>query len=1289
MHMPDSARPRPFRFPMRLSKQIIPLLILVYTLLVVLAFVIIPLEAFQGSQPVVEAGGASSIIQALPTGELASFFLLASLTGLLYLISGMVVFTLRPSETVGQVYAVLCAASAMSLMGLLDQFTTSQFTILWTASLALVGGTLIHLSVIFPEEGLFRQRLTAVVWLGYAACGLLAANALIGLGRSGQAPESSLPWQLIYAFNGFALVFFLAVIAYRRRRSTSPILREQSLSVLAGALAFVPPGVFFLFSLFLPGLRFTSYLLLPLALFPVTTGYAILRCRMLNTELLLSRTLVYGLLSLMAGVGYVLLIAGIALLTGETLPLDHPFLLGLLVGLLVLVFNPLRTRLQAAIDKVFFRGSSVFQAQQQAFGQALTQAMELPQILSVLRQYTELGFQPSQLHIFLHDPLSEMYTAAPAPDENRPTTDLRFPGSSPLVQLFGSHREALFLGDFNQLPEELQPEQARLVLLGCQLYIPLPGRSRLTGWMALGPRLSGEPYSGAALEFLEALSHQAALAVERAQVVVDLERRVREMNVLTRVAQGTNFTVAFDDILELLYTQTNQVIPARDFCVALYDRPSGALTYAFFLENDERMVERENHPIPSGQGLEMEIVRSQRPLAVEDYQSECRSRSLAPLQQGVFGWMGVPLNAGAETIGVVSLASRDPALAFTDEQRNLFQAIADQAAGAIVKTRLLQETERRARQLATLNEIGKGLTSTLELKPLLNRIMSSAAEILNCQAGSLFLVDKATGELVFEVVIGPVAESLEGKRLPPGTGIVGEAVLTRQGIIANDAKRSKAWFDQPDEQTGFSTHDLLVVPMQLKDEIIGVIEVINKADGSPFNQSDQDLLTTFSSQATVAIENARLYTLTDQTLAARVEELSVMQRIDRELNASLDIDRALQLTLEWSMRQSHSDAGLVGIVDEGRVRVMNTAGYPKNFSRFQASPLQKGNSSEGRYLPENLLAVTRALQTGAVENLTYNAVGAGSDTLLPAESALLEGARAQLVIPIRREAHVIGLLLLESVQADTYSADSLAFLSRLVDHAAIAIANAQLYREVQAANMAKSQFVRFVAHELKNPMASIKGYTELVANGMAGPVNEMQSSFLATVRSNVDRMNTIVSDLNDLTQIQVGSLRLTFQPVVMQEVFQEAVRSLHQSIEEKDQNLEVSMPDVTLTAWGDPVRLGQIMTNLISNAHKYTRSGGALALGAELCLDEGGSDGIEVIHIWVKDTGIGIPAEDHGKIFQEYFRTDISKDTASGTGLGLNITRRLVEMQGGRIWFESDVNKGTTFHFTVPVAEAV
>ena len=123
-------------------------------------------------------------------------------------------------------------------------------------------------------------------------------------------------------------------------------------------------------------------------------------------------------------------------------------------------------------------------------------------------------------------------------------------------------------------------------------------------------------------------------------------------------------------------------------------------------------------------------------------------------------------------------------------------------------------------------------------------------------------------------------------------------------------------------------------------------------------------------------------------------------------------------------------------------------------------------------------------------------------------------------MPIQRETETIGVLLLESALiSEPGSPELLGFLSRLSDHAAIAIANARLYEEVNEANLAKSRFVSFVAHELKNPMSSIKGYTELVAGGMAGPVNEMQSSFLGTVRSNVDRMNTIVSDLNDLTKI--------------------------------------------------------------------------------------------------------------------------------------------------------------------------
>jgi signal transduction histidine kinase len=303
--------------------------------------------------------------------------------------------------------------------------------------------------------------------------------------------------------------------------------------------------------------------------------------------------------------------------------------------------------------------------------------------------------------------------------------------------------------------------------------------------------------------------------------------------------------------------------------------------------------------------------------------------------------------------------------------------------------------------------------------------------------------------------------------------------------------------------------------------------------------------------------------------------------------------------------------------------------------------------------------------------------------------ALLDHARSQIVIPIRRETATIGVLLLESIQDEEPPQELVGFLTRLSDHAAIAIANAQLYEEVKEANLAKSQFVSFVAHELKNPMASIKGYTELISGGMAGPVSDMQTSFLVTVRSNVDRMNTIVSDLNDLTKIQVGNLRLEYSTVRAQEVLDEVIRSLIRQIEDNGQELLLDLPDDLPAVWADASRLAQILTNLVSNAHKYTPEGGKFTIGAERYLpaDDDTLAGLEFVHIWIQDTGIGISEQDQKKIFQQYFRTEIAKEMASGTGLGLAITKSLVEMQGGRIWFESTLNEGTTFHITIPVAE--
>lgn len=409
---------------------------------------------------------------------------------------------------------------------------------------------------------------------------------------------------------------------------------------------------------------------------------------------------------------------------------------------------------------------------------------------------------------------------------------------------------------------------------------------------------------------------------------------------------------------------------------------------------------------------------------------------------------------------------------------------------------------------------------------------------------------------------------------------------------------------------------------------------------------------------------------------AYMEELSVMQRIDRELNATLDMNRAMSITLEWAMRRSNADAGLVGIVEKNGIQIIASQGYDTELTPYQDT-----------HLPIELPAIREIIESGQPQRLCTTEVQNGDQTQFA--DGILIAAQSQIVVPIRREGEVIGLLLLESTAPECFTAETLAFLTRLSDHAAIAISNAQLYTAVEATNIAKSDFISFVSHELKTPMTSIKGYSDILAQGAVGPVNESQVQFLNVIRSNVDRMTVLVGDLTDISRIEAGRLHLEFSAISLGKIVEEVVESARNQLEEKELTLTQHVPDDLSPVWADRTRLVQILTNMVSNAYKYTPKGGQVAIHVEQVANRWDPDGAPiVVHVAVEDNGIGIPPEDQPNIFQKFFRSPEQKAReVPGTGLGLSITKNLVEMQGGRIWFESEFRQGTTFHFTVPVAE--
>src|SRR5574341_1168478 len=1002
-------------------------------------------------------------LNAFPSEDRTVYFVLPSILSLLFLVLSLWIFGMRRAESAGRAFALFSSSLSIATGSLFDLYTTHNLTCIWTLGIALAGGALIDLALSFPQETRIVMGRPYVRWVGYLLALGLAGYAFTTLFNFAHPTDYILAWRWIYGFVGLSSVIYALMNVYHAFTAQSPVVKTQARMILTGALLAFGPITFWLLTTPLHLFQFSLFLFLPIVLFPLVLGYTILRFRFLRTDDWVRQGIVYLLLSLWIVGGYALLVSGLSLIFAAAMPSSSPYWIGGLVFVIVILLNPIRARLQSFVDSTFFRGQQAYTQGVQNLAHELTGALDLTTIGRVLRQQIISTLMPDRVHVFVYDSLNDQFASLPAED-SRASTDIRFSSNSPLAQYFLHEKLPLYL-DGVTLPAGLKMEQARLTLLGARLFVALPGRDQPVGWLALGARLSGQPYTPSDLIFLESLADQASVAIQRVQTVANLEHRVQEMNALTRVSQGVNITLTFDDVLELIYAHTAQIIPTSHFHITLYNKDNDYFYYGFAVENNDRILARENVPFPSTSGIAPEIIRKGRPILTQDYVRECQARGFSVDAEGVYAWMGVPLNAGAESIGALSVGSRDPSTAYTRGQLELLQAIADQTAGAIVKARLLQETQKRARQLSTLNEVTRQLTSTLELEPLLQSILESAVNILNCEAGTFFLMDEQTNELVFRVTAGPVAKDLLGQRLPPGSGIVGRAVSTRGPIIENDVKRSASWNLEVDSQTGFETRAVLAVPLQVKGNIIGVIEVINRRDGLPFVEEDQTLLTAFAGQAAVAMENARLYTLTDQELAARVEELSVMQRIDRELNATLEMDRAMRITLEWAMRQSNAEAGLIGMLEAGKLRIVAQQGYQAYLANY-----------DEQLMPLDLPALKTAVEGGVPQRVRLEASAGGS---------LLPSAHTQIVIPIRREATVIGLLMLESTSD---SQEDFAFLNRLSDHAAIAISNAQLYGEVQRANLAKSDFVSFVAHELKNPMTSIKGYTELLSAGAVGSI---------------------------------------------------------------------------------------------------------------------------------------------------------------------------------------------------------
>ncbi|MDY7076073.1 MAG: adenylate/guanylate cyclase domain-containing protein [Chloroflexota bacterium] len=457
--------------------------------------------------------------------DLFLIFIVPYLVGMAYLGIGIWVYWVQGWGQAGQVFTGLCAALALVLGCVFDISTTHRLPILWGAAVPFAAAAAIHLALVFPQEPHFARRLPVLRLLPYLLATFLAVRSASSVYDFGQPWEYISRWRNSYLFAAVGILFLLGMLVYRLVRPPSPLVRQQSRIILLGStLAFLPVVPWLLLNVLGQPVPFITPLFAPLfALFPLSISYAILRYRLMDIDQLLSRGLAYGALTFLIVVAYFALTNGLSHFFA--VKTSDPILLSLFVLTLVLLFNPLRSWAQRLVDRAFFREEVDYETMQ-TLSHELAQTLDVEAALARIVKRVEDTLSPIHQWVFMYDEGQTCYVGQPTSGGKHTLSPVISVPDGMLAHWLRNHREPLYLPAERDLQAELSDEWARVNALGAVVYVPLHAQERLSGWLALGPKRSGQPYRYDDLAFLSTLAEQSSPVLENARLFAILHHNL-------------------------------------------------------------------------------------------------------------------------------------------------------------------------------------------------------------------------------------------------------------------------------------------------------------------------------------------------------------------------------------------------------------------------------------------------------------------------------------------------------------------------------------------------------------------------------------------------------------------------------------------------------------------------------------------------------------------------------------------------------------------------------------------
>mgnify|MGYP005845770717 CR=1 FL=1 len=405
-------------------------------------------------------------------------------------------------------------------------------------------------------------------------------------------------------------------------------------------------------------------------------------------------------------------------------------------------------------------------------------------------------------------------------------------------------------------------------------------------------------------------------------------------------------------------------------------------------------------------------------------------------------------------------------------------------------------------------------------------------------------------------------------------------------------------------------------------------------------------------------------------LQRRTAELELLNEVNAALTKAVDLGQLWEMLAQQVGRVLDTTCFFVALYDEQQAQVEVVFGQDEGTrAAGQAVPLGSGLSSWVITHAQPLL-----IHDFAEERSRFPSPITWGSGKMPV---------SVLAVPMILEGRVLGVISAQTYRASAYTGDDLRILTAIAAQAAVAINSAQLRKEAADAqalrhlSLLKTQFVSTVSHELRSPLTPIVGYSEILT--MGSYPDEQVQEMGAEINRAARQMQSLVDDLLDLSRIETGQLRLSLEPTALENLVDEAIRDTATMSSNHEIRAVVDGPLPTLIA--DPVRIKQVLHNLLSNAVKYSPSGGLVLVRASVVRNE--------VRVSVADQGLGIPAEKLSRLFEMFYRAESELTRkVRGTGIGLAISKHIVESHGGRIWVESEVGRGSTFYFSLPLGSS-